>query len=107
MITVIEAPFLTKKTVKKVDRIKNKIKDGKYNSQVCAITLASNDVDVFDIVPLYSFKFKKNNEKDIVIVGLAENKKAAIKMCSRLAFEYLKVNQGCSMREYFENMLIK
>lgn len=107
MITIIDAPFLTEKTARKIDRIKTKIKDGKFNSSICAIAIASNDVDVFDIVPLFCFKFRKDIAYDIVIVGFAENKKAAIKMCSRLASEYLKDNTACSMRAYFEEMLLK
>lgn len=107
MITVIDAPLLTEKTVKKVDKIRNRINNEKFNSSICAITLSSNDSDVFDIVPLFNFNFKSKCNEEVIIVGFAENKKAALKMCARLATEYLKLDNKISMREYFKNILLQ
>lgn len=105
MLRFIDAPYLTSKTIKKIDRIKKNIEAGKYISPVCIVTFASCSEDVFDIIPIITFKTSKKLYSDLLVIGVAENKKAAVKMCASLSNEYMKSKSKLSMREYFYNIL--
>lgn len=106
MISFIEAPLLTKKTMKKVDKIISNINKRKYISNVCLISFSENEDDVFEIIPVVNFRFKLYENKDIQVIGITENKKAAVKMCARLSEEYIRNKSAISMKEYFKEILL-
>lgn len=106
MLKFIDAPFLTAKTVKRIDKIKNNIEKGKYLSPICLIVFATHKEDVFDIIPIINFKIPNYYNNELLVIGVAENKKAAIKLCASLSNEYIKSGSNLSMRDYFYNLVI-
>ena len=102
MIRYINDLFLTEKNVKKIDKIKQDIENKKYISMACFITLAKNQTDVFDIIPILNLKLKSNMYDDLLVVGIAENKKAAVRLCAEISMQYINTDTSLSMREYFE-----
>lgn len=106
MITFIDKPYLTDKISVKLEKVKKDILEEKLLSLACIITFSKNDSDVFDIIPINNLKLSKKYTEDILVIGIAENKKAAIKLCASLAEEYLKRSLDISMREYFEKLTL-
>ena len=104
MIRFKENLYLTKKTVKKSDKIIKDIENGKFISLVCLVTLSANTDDVFDIIPLFNLKIRSDIYDDIVVIGIAENNKAAIKMCAKLVEHYYMSDMSKNMREYFTDL---
>ncbi|MDY5215956.1 MAG: hypothetical protein SPH91_02315 [Lachnospiraceae bacterium] len=105
MIEYINELYLTDKTKNKIDKIKNDILNEKLISLVCIIILSECESDVFDIIPLNNLKFRKNLNDKLLVLGIAENKKAAIKLCTKMIEEYMMKKSDKSMREYFKDKL--
>ena len=105
MIEYINELYLTDKTKNKIDKIKNDILNEKLISLVCIIILSECESDVFDIIPLNNLKFRKNLNDKLLVFGIAENKKAAIKLCAKMIEEYMMKKSDKSMREYFKDKL--
>lgn len=105
MIEYINELYLTDKTKNKIDKIKNDILNEKLISLVCIIILSECESDVFDIIPLNNLKFRKNLNDKLLVLGIAENKKAAIKLCAKMIEEYMMKKSDKSMREYFKDKL--
>ena len=105
MIEYINELYLTDKTKNKIDKIKNDILNEKLISLVCIIILSECENDVFDIIPLNNLKFRKNLNDKLLVLGIAENKKAAIKLCAKMIEEYMMKKSDKSMREYFKDKL--
>lgn len=104
MIKYIDNLFLTEKTEKKLEDIKNNIKNKKLLSKVCLITLAENDRDAFEILPLYNLKTCSDRYDSLTIIGIAENKSKAMNICSDIINEYVVENNTmkyASVKEYF------
>lgn len=104
MIKYIEKLYLTENTRKKLNKIKRDIRRKKFLSLVYIIILSENEVDAFDIIPIRMMKFRKKSDDEIVILGIAENKKAAIRLCSDMSLEYMDACSELSMREYFKSL---
>lgn len=105
MIEYINELYLTDKTKNKIDKIKNDILNEKLISLVCIIILSECESDVFDIIPINILKFRKNLNDKLLVLGIAENKKAAIKLCAKMIEEYMMKKSDKSMREYFKDKL--
>ena len=105
IIEYINELYLTDKTKNKIDKIKNDILNEKLISLVCIIILSECESDVFDIIPLNNLKFRKNLNDKLLVLGIAENKKAAIKLCAKMIEEYMMKKSDKSMREYFKDKL--
>lgn len=105
MIEYINELYLTDKTKNKIDKIKDDILNEKLISLVCIIILSECESDVFDIIPLNNLKFRKNLNDKLLVLGIAENKKAAIKLCAKMIEEYMMKKSDKSMREYFKDKL--
>lgn len=103
MISYINNLYLTEKTKKRLDRIIKDIADKKFLSLACIIVLSENEKDVFDIIPINNLKLRKDSISNILVLGIAENKKAAMRLCSSMIGEYLESGSGKNMRDYFKD----
>lgn len=113
MITYIDDLFLTDKTKKNIERIKKSVSKESILSRACLICLSLSPRDVFDIIPVFDLRLSKYKDKDIFVLGVAENKNAAIDLCAVMAASYIQIN-GCeideavktnNMRNYFERFI--
>ena len=105
MIEYINELYLTDKTKNKADKIKDDILNEKVLSLACIIILSECESDVFDIIPINNLKLRKNLNDMLLVFGIAENKKAAVKLCSKMIEEYMMSKSDKSMREYFKDKL--
>lgn len=107
-MTYINNLFLTEKTEKKIEKIKENIADGKFISPICLIVISQNDADVFDIIPLINLKNKsyRGLYEDMHVLGIAESKKAAISLCVNMTEQYFNKKSPLSMRDYFKAFTI-
>lgn len=103
MIKFKDSLFLTNKTSKNVEKIKSDLVNGRFFTRACLITLALNEEDVFDIIPIINLKLKSHEFLDFTVIGLAENKREGIRLCAKLSTLYLESATDMSMREYFTN----
>ena len=104
MITYINNLFLTQKANKRLEYIKNDIDKKNFITRSCIITLSNGD-DVFDIIPVFNLKFSRLYEDDLVVLGLAESRKAAIKLCSEMTALYFSEERNISMKDYFKGYI--
>lgn len=105
MIEFINELYLTEKTKNKLDKIKDDILNEKWMSLVCIIILSECERDVLDIIPVNTLNIRKRFNERFVVLGIAENKKAALKLCSKMIEEYMMNKNYKSMREYFKDKL--
>lgn len=82
--------YLTKQTEKKIDKIKWKLAAGAGMVGLQIITLAENETDLFDIYPVALFKQRYFRKRDYMIIGVAENKKAAVRLVERIITDCAK-----------------
>lgn len=87
MLRYYKTLYLTGKTEKKIEKIKWKLAAGAGMVGVHLITLSANENDVFDIYPAFLFKQRYFRKRDYVIVGVAENKKAAMLLVQKIVGE--------------------
>lgn len=106
MITYINDLFLTEKTAKKINKIKYDFENKKFISRICIITISEGD-DVFDIIPVLNFRLNDLYKNDITVIGIAENRKAAVKLCAEMSALYLNNNSSVTMKEYYLGYLKK
>ena len=109
MIIYADNLYLTEKlknNKKKLDDILWKIdhRAGLVSARI--IALASNDRDVFDIIPPYLFKEKVFLEQDIHVIGIAEDESTANELVVQMINEYVNDYANgyleiLSMRDYF------
>lgn len=113
MITYIDDLFLTDKAKKNIERIKKSVTKESLLSRACLICLSLSPKDVFDIIPVYDLRLSKYKDKNIYVLGVAENKNAAIDLCAVMAASYIQID-GCeideqvgnnNMRSYFERFI--
>lgn len=115
MITYIDDLFLTDKTKKHIERIKKSVNKESLISRACLICLSLSSNDVFDIIPVFDLRLSKYKDKDIYVLGVAENKNAAIDLCAVMAASYIQINGfeindsdsviNNNMRSYFERFI--
>lgn len=105
MIEFINELYLTEKTKNKLDKIRDDILNEKWMSLTCIIILSECERDVFDIIPVNTLNIRKRFNERFVVLGIAENKKAALKLCSKMIEEYMMNKNYKSMREYFKDKL--
>lgn len=107
MITFANNLFLSEKIADKnmdnkyVEKLKMKIETHAGIFGACFICMASNEKDVFDIIPPYVFKQKAYTDEDIFIVGIADSKETAFDFVKTVTEEYLENGNGVSMREFY------
>ena len=87
MVNYYKKLYLTKKTEKKIEKIKWKLAAGAGMVNVHLIALSENENDVFDIYPAYLFKQRYFRKRNYTIVGVAENKRAAMQLVQRMIEE--------------------
>ncbi len=102
MIKYYPVLFLTDKTKKKADRIKWKLAAGAGMVSTQIITISPNAYELFEIYPASVFKQRYFRKRNYLIVGIAENKKAAIQLVKQM-IEVCSKKTGSyeSIRSYF------
>ena len=105
MISYIDNLYLTEKTNKKLDKLKSDISSEKFLSLACIIVLSENEKDVFDIIPVNNLRFRSKHMGDLYVLGIAESRKAAMRLCSNMIDEYYQNNCNCCMRDYFKDKI--
>lgn len=107
MITYANNLFLSEKIADKnkdnkyVEKLKMKIETHAGIFGACFICMASNEKDVFDIIPPYVFKQKAFTKEDIFVVGIADSTEAAYAFVKTVTEDYLKNGNGISMRDFY------
>lgn len=109
MIKYIDNLFLTEKASKKVNKIKEDIEKKKFTSLACIICISNNSSDVFDIIPVFMLKSIQKlydsslstDADDICVLGIAESKRAAFRLCTEMSAYYINSKSELSMREFF------
>lgn len=108
MITYSDNLYLTDKTRKKIDKIKQKIDTRSGMIGIVIIALSQNEKDVFELLSAHVFKGSISTRRDVHIIGVAENKEAAMSLVADMTEEYLSYIEGLNendsritMREYF------
>ncbi len=91
MIRYLDPLFTTAKTEAKVEKVKEKIRTGAGMIGICLITIASNQKDVFDIIPAPMMKQPSFRKRDLYVVGIAQDKDAAFELVGRIYQEYHQV----------------
>lgn len=105
MITYIDDLYLTEKSRQRETKIKQDISRKAFFSRACIITLSFNENDTLDIIPIINMRMRTEVYQDICILGIAESKKAAMKLCHEMIVEYISQNTDMSMRKYFEGKI--
>ncbi len=108
MIVYSDTLFLTEKTKKNIDSIKNKLEkeDGMTLSGTYVIELASNGQDVFDMIPAVTFNLKSVKNRDHYVIGFAESKRACYKLVGEIVNEhYSSTGRYDGLREDIERRL--
>ena len=104
----IDNLYVTDKTEHKIKSIKRKLKLGIGMVSVNVITIASNDSDVFDIIPAAMFKSYKLRHSDLLVIGFAESKKAALSLVERIIKEHFELTGTyMNLRRDFLEMMVK
>lgn len=105
MIKFSDNLYTTKATAPCINIIRFKLISGIGTVRYHLITLASNGDDVFDIYPAMLFKNRRVRKRDYIIVGVAESKRAAMKLVLDMIKDCEK-NTGKveNLREYFEKV---
>jgi len=101
MVIYADDLYLTKKTEKRLSKIKQSIKTRSGMLGTVVIALSSNDNDVFELIPCFMFKTKIYSKIDLFVCGIAENKEAAYDLIEKMISEYLVNGRGFSMKEYY------
>ncbi|MCR5273016.1 MAG: hypothetical protein K6E13_08540 [Lachnospiraceae bacterium] len=90
----------------KEKKIKRKLERNAGMINVHVITLASNGVDVFDIIPAWEIKIFKKHFNDLFIVGIAGDFDEAVLMTGDIVMEKYKetgrLDTGKVIRENWE-----
>ena len=94
--------YLGEKIIPKVDGIVKRIKTEKVVPNLYLITMASHPDNMLDLVPEWEELQKGYPKETLRIVGLAENKKAAIKLMQSIIEESIKVTGSADIRAYLE-----
>ncbi|MBO4902510.1 MAG: hypothetical protein J5518_06935 [Lachnospiraceae bacterium] len=90
MIRYLEPLFTTEKTDGKVEKVKRSFQNGAGLINLYLITIASNEADVFDIIPVPLLKQRAFRHRDYDVIGLAEDQTAAFGLVQRIHEEYYK-----------------
>lgn len=94
--------FLSDKINKEhVKEIKHDIENGKYTRNLYCITFASNPKNLFDIYNTKYLSFPYYQRQDLLILGLARNKKKAYKLVSKMLVEVYEKTGDFKVREFF------
>ena len=80
MIYFSDNLFCTDKIKPDINRIKLRLYSGIGTVGTCFITISDNANDVFDIYPASLLKQRPFRKRDHYIIGLAESKRAAIRL---------------------------
>ena len=91
MIRYLKPLYVTDKTTDKVKKLKNGIRTGTGMVGMYLITIAANENDVFDILPVMLFKQRSFRHRDIDVIGLAEDELAAYMLVKRIHEDYFAV----------------
>lgn len=73
------------------------IKKNKFQPGIYVVALASNGIDVLDIIP----SFMLNSESNIEILALAKGKQEAESLCEQLIMEVYEKTGGFEIRSYY------
>ncbi len=108
MIRYIDNLYVTDKLENKKNSIMRKLRLGIGMVSVNVITMASNETDVFDIIPAAMFKSYKLRHSDLLVVGLAESKKAAFLLVEKIIEEHFELTGKYSnLREDFLELMVQ
>ena len=88
MIRYLKPLFTTEKTADKTDVLKRSFREGAGAFGYFLITIASNEQDVFDIIPIPLLKQRSFRHRDYDVIGLAESKEAAYTLVANIFAQY-------------------
>ena len=95
MIEYAQRLFLTDKTRKNLEKIKENIENGEHMllTGLYVIELAMNRDDVFDLIPVRMFKLKSFRNRDHYIIGFAESRSACYSLVTEIVTEHYDVTK--------------
>lgn len=103
MVCICDNPYVTDKIKPDLNRIKFRLISGIGMRGVTFISLASNEKDVFDIIPASYFKQKRLRRRSFYIIGIAESAGAAYNLISEMINDcYENTGSYLNLRHYFE-----
>ena len=106
MIKYIDDLYLTDKTEKKAESIKRKLRLGVGMAGMYVIMLSDNPKDVFDIVHASMFKIRSFRHRDHLVIGLAESKRKAYDIVTRIVLEnYNATGLYTGLKDYCKEAL--
>ena len=94
--------YLGEKIIPKVDGIVKKIKTEKVVPNLYLITMASHPDNMLDLIPEWEVFQKGYPREALRIIGLAENKKSAMKLIQSIVEESINETGSADIRAYLE-----
>ena len=94
--------YLGEKIVPKVDKIVKKIMTEKIVPNLYLIAMTSHPDHMLDLIPEWEVLQKGYPKESLRIVGLAENKKDAMKVMQTIVEESLLMTGSADIRAYLE-----
>jgi len=101
MITWNKKLYLGEGVKKGYKKVIYKIEEGKPTFGIYCIMFASNDENLFDIIPVMEFFYPVYEHRDIHILGLAKGKGEAIEVAKDMIMEVYNKTGEFKVREYF------
>jgi len=94
--------YLGEKIAPKVDQIVKKIMTEKIVPNLYLIAMATNPDNMLDLIPEWEVLQKGYPKESLRIVGLADNKKDAIKVMQGIVEESIRMTGSADIRAYLE-----
>lgn len=94
--------YLGEKIAPKVDQIVKKIMTEKIVPNLYLIAMATNPDNMLDLIPEWEVFQKGYPKESLRIVGLADNKKDAIKVIQGIIEESIRMTGSADIRAYLE-----
>ena len=94
--------YLGEKIVPKVDQIVKKIMTEKNVPNLYLIAMSNHSDNMLDLIPEWEVLQKGYPKESLRIVGLASNKKDAIKITQHIIEDSLSVTGSADVRTYLE-----
>ena len=103
MIVWNEKLYFGESIKKKHRRMIMSIKRGKLTKGVYCITFASNENNLFDILPANELLFPHYKNSEVHILGLAGGKEEAALVVQDMIVEVYRATKDFKVREFFTN----
>ncbi|MCR5109169.1 MAG: hypothetical protein K6B28_13525 [Lachnospiraceae bacterium] len=107
MIRFCKKLFLTEKTERDLEKIRQKLYTGAGMTGIIFIELASNKKDVFDLIPAAMFKQKSFRSRDHFIIGIAENRRKCNDLVKDIVLEHFEATGSYeNLRKDIEDRIV-